>query len=66
MIKVQSKLVIEISPSANDVCAVISAVSAYHQGKEEQYLASIQKAVTDRLAKIRADTSNGGDDKNSQ
>lgn len=54
MITVQNKLVIEMEPNVNDICAVISAVSVFHPGKEIQLLEKIKSAVSDRIHNLQS------------
>lgn len=50
---IQPVLRMEIQPTVKDVCAVISAVSVYYPGAEEEhYLAGIKEALDKRLAEI--------------
>ncbi|ANY71649.1 hypothetical protein BBD41_03105 [Paenibacillus ihbetae] len=52
MARIQNKLMVELYPTVQDVCEVISAVGTYYQGQEVEYLSSIQRAITKRLEVI--------------
>lgn len=54
MAHIQSMLAIQIAPTAAEVCTVISAVAAYHQGEEERFLLDIQAAIKARLLELAA------------
>lgn len=53
VIRVQNKLVIEMEPNVNDICAVISAVSAFHPGKEIELLQKVQDAIKHRIKDLQ-------------
>lgn len=50
---IKNVLKCEIEPTVNDVCALISAVTAFHPGREEKFLKAINDAVNKRLDEIR-------------
>jgi len=53
---IHNVLRIEISPTVQDVCEVITAVSAYYPNQEEQVLKGIQDAINKRLKAIAPET----------
>lgn len=55
---IRNKLIVELSPTVQDVCEVITAVGAFYPGQEVKFLESIQEAVTKRLEAIRNDKEN--------
>jgi hypothetical protein len=61
---IQNKLEIVISPTVKEVCAVISAVAAFHPGNEAQYLQGVRAAVNERLKELAADTPCEGQEAN--
>jgi len=46
-------LSIEIQPTVPEVCAVISAVTAFYPGEEVKVLEAIQKSITERIDSIQ-------------
>lgn len=50
---IQNTLKIEIYPTVQDVCEVISAVVAFYPGQEEQVLQAISDSVTKRIEEIK-------------
>lgn len=59
MAVVRNKLMIEMYPTVPDVCEVISAVGAYHQGQEAKYLETIKSSIEKRLEELK--NNKGGD-----
>jgi hypothetical protein len=53
---IKPKLDIQISPTVNDVCAVISAVTAYFPGEEAKFLEAIVTATERRIKEINKDS----------
>jgi hypothetical protein len=64
--RVQNKLVIEIEPTVTEVCAVISAVGAFHPGQEVKFLEGIRAALDERLNILKPDQIDEGKDKEEQ
>lgn len=50
---IQPFLHIQITPTVQDVCAVVSAAAAYHSGAEEAFLKGIKEALDMRLEEIQ-------------
>ncbi|MNI76739.1 hypothetical protein D3C73_1329880 [compost metagenome] len=46
-------MIIEMEPSVNDICAVITAVTAFHPGDEIKLLEKVQAAITDRIKELQ-------------
>lgn len=57
MARIQPVIQIELDPSqpVSEICAVISAVMAYHTGAEFKVLEGVRKAITDQLEKLKGD-----------
>jgi hypothetical protein len=53
VIRVQNKMVVEMEPSVNDICAVISAVCAFHPGGEIQLLEKVKASIEDRIKDLQ-------------
>lgn len=53
MAVIQNVLRIEISPTVQDVCEVITAVVAFYPNQEETVLQGIQDAINKRLEMIK-------------
>lgn len=53
VIRVQNKMVIEMEPNVNDICAVISAVCAFHPGGEIQLLEKVKESIADRIKDLQ-------------
>lgn len=55
MANVQPVLKIELNPNqpVPEICAVINAVSAYHDGQEETLLLGIKEAINMRLDQLK-------------
>lgn len=56
---IQNTLKIEIYPTVQEVCEVISAVVAFYPGQEEEVLQAINDAVGNRLNNIKESELNG-------
>lgn len=56
---VRNKLMVELYPTVQDVCEVISAAGAFFKGQEEQYLEAIKVSIENRLEQIREVKQNG-------
>lgn len=52
MAVIHNKMIIEMYPTTQDVCEIISAVTAFYPGEEEKFLESIQDAVAKRLEQV--------------
>ncbi|WP_375104656.1 hypothetical protein ACDZ28_10820 [Paenibacillus sp. RS8] len=50
---IRNRLAIEMEPTVPEVCAVISAVSAYYPGREVEFIEGIMKALNDRLLELK-------------
>lgn len=50
---VRNKLMVELYPTVQDVCEVISAVGAFHQGQEDKYLEALKACIEKRLEDLR-------------
>lgn len=50
MAYVKNKLVIEIEPTVDEVCAVMSAVAAFYPGQEVRFLEGVKAALEERLS----------------
>lgn len=50
---VRNKLMVELYPTVQDVCEVISAVGAFHQGQEDKYLEAIKASIEKRLEELK-------------
>jgi len=46
-------MVVEMEPSVNDICAVISAVCAFHPGGEIQLLEKVKASIEDRIKDLQ-------------
>lgn len=59
MAVIRNKITVEMYPTPQDVCEVISAVSTFHPGQELKFLEAIQTAVTKRIDQIKESEQNG-------
>ncbi|OMF70520.1 hypothetical protein [Paenibacillus glucanolyticus] len=50
---VRNKLMVELYPTVQDVCEVISAVGVFHQGQEDKYLEAIKVSIEKRLEELK-------------
>lgn len=59
---IQPVIKIELNPyqPVPEICAVINAVSSYHQGQEESLLIGIKEAINQRLEHLKGVTKPNG------
>ncbi|WFB57465.1 hypothetical protein [Paenibacillus sp. BR1-192] len=50
---VRNKLMVELYPTVQDVCEVISHAGAFHQGQEDKYLEAIKACIEKRLEELK-------------
>lgn len=58
---IQPVIKIELDPSrpVQELCGVISAVSAYHPGQEDAVLKGVRDAIERRLEQLKGDVPDG-------